>query len=93
MPYSIMLMAQAAFGGYDQTMGAYKVEEINAAGLIAGYTFLVDESTTEGEGTLTSEGETFPLRPGTSLFLPAGTAPAEVFSEAGCTLLMTQIGP
>lgn len=48
---------------------------------------------TEGEGTLTSEGETFPLRPGTSLFLPAGTAPAEVFSEAGCTLLMTQIGP
>ena len=25
MPYSIMLMAQAAFGGYDQTMNAYKV--------------------------------------------------------------------
>jgi S-adenosylmethionine:tRNA ribosyltransferase-isomerase len=25
MPYSIMLMAQASFGGYDQTMEAYKV--------------------------------------------------------------------
>jgi S-adenosylmethionine:tRNA ribosyltransferase-isomerase len=25
MPYSIMLMAQAAFGGYEQTMNAYQV--------------------------------------------------------------------